>query len=54
MGKTKDINIIGIYRRPGKELAMGEWRNLVKEVNNKDHWIIARDFNIHKYCCIRP
>lgn len=23
------------------------WRNVVKDVNNKEHWIIAGDFNAH-------
>lgn len=26
-GKIKYINVIGLYRRPGKELTMEEWRN---------------------------
>lgn len=26
---------------------MNEWRNLVKEVNNKVHWVMAGDFNVH-------
>lgn len=46
-GKNKDINLIGIYRRPGKKLTMKEWRNMEKMVNSKEHWIIAGDFNVH-------
>lgn len=26
---------------------MNEWRNLVKEVNNKVHWVMTGDFNVH-------
>lgn len=45
--KAKYINVIGIYRRPGKELPMNKQRNLVKKINIKDRWIIAGNFNVH-------
>lgn len=46
-GKVKDCNIICIHRKPGKKIPMYVWRNVVKDVNNKEHWIIAGDFNAH-------
>lgn len=47
-GKTKDVNIIRVYiGRPRKELSMNEWKELIKEVNNKEQWIIAGDFYVH-------
>lgn len=46
---NRDLLIIGVYRRPGRRVRQGTWRNIIKKnrTNDKEEMILAGDFNSH-------
>lgn len=46
---SQRINVVAIYRKPGKTEEMGTWKKIVKQVKSEptDIILIARDFNSH-------
>lgn len=46
-GDKSWINIICIYRRPNAHVRVGAWKDILKNVNEREATIVAGDFNAH-------
>lgn len=46
-GKKDDINLIGLYRRPGRIERKGFWKDLLKGIDKNSKTILLGDFNAH-------
>lgn len=46
-GKENILNLIGIYRKPGKDVNRKTWEEIVKTKKQDQKWIIMRNFNAY-------
>lgn len=46
-GKENILNLIGIYKKPGKDVNRKTWEEIVKTKKQDQKWIIMGNFNAH-------